>query len=189
MDAKSMKPGRKLLNRIQGWLPKEPSLAYASQASKPRWRKPFWITFVVIAVIALAAVAFVAVSILVRYANPLADVTASYCEKTVNSTTAKVGDMLEVNVFVYWHGYVIPEFKRNVKIIDPFPEGYFSLASENETNVYQSQGHGGSYLFKYSLRVIGTDGTSVEFPEPRLYLDGVEIPLSGTCPTVNIAAS
>lgn len=175
-----------LEKRIRGWLPKEPSMALASKTLKPRWRNPYWITLTLAIVIAISAATFSGATI-VRYANPLADVTASYYEKTVNSTTARVGDVVEVNVFVYWHGYIIPEFKRNVKIIDPFPESYFNLASENETNVCESQGYGGSYLLKYSLRVAGADGT-VEFPEPRLYLDGVEIPLIGTSLAMKIAS-
>jgi hypothetical protein len=174
-------------NLIRGWLPKEASLAYANKAPKPRWRNPFWITFIVVVVVALSAVAFVGVSILARYVNPAIDVAPSlYYEKTTNSTTASIGDVVEVNVWVHWHGYVLPEFKRTVKIIDTFPENYFSLASENETNTCQSQGYGGTYHLTYLLRVVGGEGSSAEFPEPRLYLDDVAIPLTGTRLTVNI---
>ena len=89
-----------------------------------------------VVVVALVAVAFVGVRTYMRYSNPLTDITASYYEKTSNSTTVIVGDVVEVKVLVGWHGYVIPEFKRNVKIVDPFPESFFSLASGS--NVYES---------------------------------------------------
>jgi len=180
---------KKSLERcVRGWLPKEPSRAFAHKTLKPRWQNPYWITLTLVLVVALAGIVYIGVNTYLRYSNPLMDITASYYEKTVNSTTAGVGDVVEVKVLVGWHGYVIPEFKRNVKIVDPFPEGYFSLASENETNVYQSEGYGGSYQLKYLLRVVGGDSESVEFQKPRLYLDGVEIPLSGTSPTLEIAS-
>ena len=156
---------------------------------KPRWRKPYWIAFTLVSVVVLAGIVFVGVRTYMHYSNPAIDVAPSpYYEKTTNSTTVGIGDIVEVNVWVYWHGYVLPEFKRTVKIIDPFPESHFSLASENQTNVYQSQGYGGSYQLKYLLRVVGGEGASAEFPEPSLYLDGVEIPLSGTSPTLEIAS-
>ena len=177
-----------LENRIRGWLPKEPSMAFAHKALKPRWRNPYWITLTLVVAVALAGVVYFGVTTYLRYGNPVMDITASYYEKSVNSTTVSMGDVVEVKVLVYWHGYVIPEFKRNVKIIDPFPENRFSLASENETNVYQSQVQGGSYQLKYLLIVVDGEGESVAFPKPRLYLDHVEISLSGTSPTVNIAS-
>jgi hypothetical protein len=175
-----------LENHISGWLPKEQSIAYVHEASKPRWRKPRWIAFTLVVVFSLAAVIFVGVRTYMRYNDPLADVTANYYEKTVNSTSVDVGDVVEVKVLVGWHGYVIPEFKRNVKIVDPFPESFITLASGS--NVYEYSGYGGSYQFTYLLRVIGTEGASSELPEPRLYLDNVEIPLNGTSPTLNIAS-
>jgi len=179
---------KSLEKRVRGWLPKEPRLAYTHKASKPRWRNPYWITFLLVVVVAMAAVTFFGVRTYMHYSNPTMDVAPTpYYEKTTNSTTVGIGDVVEVNVWVHWHGYVVPEFKRNVKIIDPFPESHFSLASENETNIYQSQGYGGSYQLKYLLRVVGGEGASVEFPAPRLYLDGVEIPLNGTSPTLEIA--
>ena len=176
-------------SRIRGWLPKEPSLSCALKAPKPRWRNPYWISFTLVAVVAMAAVTFVGVRAYIHYSNPGMDVAPiPIYEKTTNSTTVGFGDIVEVNVWVYWHGYVFPEFKRNVKIADQFPESYFSLASENETNVHQFQGYGGSYHVKYLLRTVGGNGESVEFPEPRLYLDSVEIPLSGTSPTLDITS-
>jgi hypothetical protein len=180
---------KRVENRIRGWLPNESNMAYIHKPSKLRW-KIYWKTLsIVLVVIVLAGVTFVGVRTCMHYINPAMDVVPSpYYEKTTNSTTAGIGDIVEVNVWVYWHGYVLPEFKRNVKIIDPFPESYFSLASEGETNVYQSQGYGGSYQLKYLLRVIGGDDASVKLPRPRLYLDGVEIPLSGESPTLNIVS-
>jgi hypothetical protein len=180
---------KKYLKRIRGWLPKESNLAYACKTPKPRWRNPLWITFGIIVVVALGTFVFFGIRTYLHYINPAIDVAPSpYFERTTNSTTASVGDVVEVNVWVYWHGYVLPEFKRNVKIIDPFPESCFSLASKNETNVRESHGYGGSYQVKYLLRVVGGEGASVELLGPRLYLDDVEIPLTGTAPTLKIAS-
>ena len=181
-----MNPKKYLENRIRGWLPKEPSLAYAHKASKPRW-KLYWKTLsIVVVVIVTAGITFTGVQTYIRYSNPQMDITASYYEKSVNCTTVDVGDIVEVRVLVGWHGYVIPEFKRDVRIVDPFPESYFTLASE--TNVYESRGYGGSYQLRYLLRVIGGEGVSTECPKPRLYLDNVEISINGTSPTVNISS-
>src|SRR4030067_2044388 len=112
------------------------------------------------------------------------DITASYSEKTVSSTTVKLGDVVEVKVLVGWHGYVIPEFERNVKIVGSFPENY--LVIEGGTNIYETSGYGGSYQYKYSLKVIVGEGVSAELPKPRLYIDNVEVPLAGTSPTLKI---
>jgi hypothetical protein len=179
-----MKPLKYLEGRIRGWLPKESSISYVHKPSKPNW-KPYWKVISIVAVlIVLSSVAFVGVRTYLRYSDPKADVTASYFEKTVNCSTASIGDIVEVNVLVYWHGYVIPEFKRDVKIVDPFPENNFILASES--NVYESSGYGGSYQFKYLLKVIGEEAVSTELPKPRLYLDNAEISLKGTSATLNI---
>ena len=182
-----MNPVERLLHSIRGWLPKEHKIAYAQKASKPRWRNPYWMTFVLVVVVAMATVTFVGVRTYMHYSNPAMDVAPSpYYEKATNSTTVDIGDIVEVKVWVHWHGYVLPEFKRNVKIVDPFPESCFVLIGE--TNVYESNGYGGSYQLKYFLRGVRGNGESAEFPKPRLYLDGVEIPLSGTSPTVNITS-
>ena len=182
-----MNPKKYLENRIRGWLPKEPSMAVAHKTLKPRWRKPYWIAFTLVSVVVLAGITFVGVRTYMHYSNPAMDVAPSpYYEKATNSTTVDIGDIVEVKVWVHWHGYVLPEFKRNVKIVDPFPESCFVLIGE--TNVYESNGYGGSYQLKYFLRVVRGNGESAEFPKPRLYLDGVEIPLSGTSPTVNITS-
>ena len=171
-------------NQIRGWLPKEPSLSYALKASKPRWRKPTWIAFTLVAVIALSFIAFAGVQTYIRYSNPQADVTASYYEKSLNRTIANVGDIVEVKVLVGWHGYIIPEFKRDVNIVDPFPESNFELVGGS--NTYQYNGYGGGDQFTYLLKVIGADVGSVQLPKPRLYLDSIEIPLVGTSAVLEI---
>jgi hypothetical protein len=176
---------KSLENLIRGWLPKEPSRAVAHETLKPRWRNPYWLTLTLVVAVALAGVVYFGVNTYLRYSNPLMDITASYYEKTVNSTTANVGDVIEVKVLVGWHGYVIPEFKRDVKVVDSFPESRFVLV--NGTSVYEYKGYGGSDQFTYELRVIA-EGNVVELPKPRLYLDNVEIPLAGTSPTLNIAS-
>jgi len=176
-----------LKNRIRGWLPKEPITVYASKAAKPRWRKPYWIAFTLVAIVGLAFATYTGVQTYLRYSNPQLDVTASYYEKTLNCSTASIGDVVEVNVLVGWHGYVIPEFKREVKIVDPYPESNFELVGGN--NTYQYSGYGGGDQFKYLLKVIGEDFGSVELPKPRLYIDGSEIPLMGTSAILEIQAS
>ena len=181
-----MTPKKYVENRIRGWLPKESSLSYALKASKPRWRKPTWIAFTLVAVIALAFVTFAGVQTYLRYSNPRLDVTNSYYEKSLNCSTASVGDVVEVKVLVGWHGYVIPEFKREVKIVDPFPENNFELVGGS--NTYQYRGYGGGDQFKYLLKVIGDDAISVELPKPRLYLDSIEIPLMGTSAILELQA-
>ncbi len=163
---------KQLLNRIHGWLPKEPKLAYAA---KPHWRKPAWIAITFTVVIALCFAVYAGVQMYIRYSNPMADVTASYFEKTLNCTTANVGDVVEVNVRVYWHGYALPEFKREVNITDPYSEGNFELIEGNNTCQYV--GYGGDNHFRYLLKVTGNSTVSIELPKPRLYLDKMEIPL------------
>jgi hypothetical protein len=175
---------KSLENRIRGWLPKEPITAYANKPLKPRWRKPTWIALTLVAVIALAFATYTGVQTYLRYSNPQADVTASYYEKSLNCTTASVGDIIEVKVLVGWHGYVIPEFKREVKIIDPYPESNFELVGGS--NTYQYSGYGGGDQFKYLLKVIGDGAVSVELPNPRLYLDKAEIPLTGTSTVIDL---
>lgn len=179
-----MNPKKFLLDRIRGWLPKENSLAHVHKASKPRWRKPYWIALTMVSVVALAGFTFLGVNTYLRYSNPAMDTTMCYYEKTVNCSTASVGDIVEVNVQVYWHGYVFPEFKRDVKIVDPFPESNFVLA--NEGNVYESSGYGGSFQLKYLLKVVKGEGISVELPEPRLYLDNVEVSPEGASPALKL---
>ena len=141
--------------------------------------------FIILIVIVLAGISYIGVKTYIRYSNPLVDVIAGYYEKTVNSTDLAIGEIIEVEVFVYWHGYVLPEFKRDVKIVDPFPEKYFAI--ESVSNVYESKGAGGSYLFKYSIRVLRGEDLYFELPKPRLYLDNIEIPINGTSPNLNIS--
>jgi hypothetical protein len=181
-----MNPKRYLKNFVRGWLPKEPITAYASKAAKPRWRKPYWIAFTLVAIVGLAFATYTGVQTYLRYSNPQLDVTTSYYEKTLNCTAASVGDVVEVNVLVGWHGCVIPEFKREVKIVDPYPESNFELVGGN--NTYGYSGYGGGVHFTYLLEVIGDGAVSVELPKPRLYLDGSEISLRGTIAVLEVQA-
>ena len=105
-------------------------MAYSNKPLKPRWRKPTWIAFTLVVLVALAFATYTGVQTYLRYSNPQADVTASYFEKSLNCSTASVGDVVEVKVLVGWHGYVIPEFKREVKIIDPSPKAIFNSLVE-----------------------------------------------------------
>jgi hypothetical protein len=92
--------------------------------------------------------------------------------------------VVAVTFRVGWHGYVIPEFSREVKIVDVFPEDGFVLV--DGTNVYEYHGCGGSDQYTYVLKVVGQAGETVELPKPKLYLDNTEIPLVGTRPTIQI---
>jgi hypothetical protein len=171
-------------NQIRGWVSKESIRAYAHKP-KPRWKRPIWVAFGLIGVVFLAFFAFRGIQTLIFYTNPQADVTASYYGKALNCTSARVGDVVEVSVYVYWHGHVFPEFKRQVEIIDPYPESNFELINGNESNfgrlshvnTLQYSGYGGMAQLKYQLKVIGNDIESLELPKPKLYLDNTEIPL------------
>ena len=167
----------RLERNIRGWLPKEPSVACANKPLKPRWRKPTWITLTLVVLVALAFATDVGVQTYIRYSNPQADVTANYFEKSLNCSTVSVGDVVEVKVLVGWHGYVIPEFKREVKIIDSYPESNFELVGGS--NTWEYSGYGGGDQFKYLLEVIGKESGPIELPKPRLYLDNTEILLNG----------
>jgi hypothetical protein len=169
---------------IRGWLPKEPLNTYSSKASKPRWRKPYWIALTSIVIVGLAFGTYTGLQAYLRYSSPQLDVTASYYEKTLNCSIANVGNIVEVNVLVGWHGFVIPEFKREVKIVDPYPENNFKFVGGN--NTYGYNGYGSTARFTYLLEVISDGAVSVELPKPRLYLDGSEIPLRGTSAVIEI---
>ena len=52
------------------------------------------------------------------------------------------------------------------------------------SNVYEYTGYGGSDQFSYALRVVA-EPDGLELPEPKLYLDNVEIPLKGTSTILN----
>jgi len=112
------------------------------------------------------------------------DITASYYEKTVNGATAGIGDVVEVKVFVYWHGYVIPEFKRDVKIIDPFPELLRPCKRTQHSRIQRLS----RKLLTQIFAVIGGEGVLIELPKPRLFIDNVEIALSGESPTLSISS-
>jgi hypothetical protein len=161
-------------NILEGWFPQTPNIGYVNKEMRPRWRKPARIAFTAFAIVGLCFATYVGVQTYIRYINPRADVTANYFEKTLNATTTNVGDTLEVNVRVYWHGYISPEFKRDVNITDTYNESTFELIGGNNTCQYV--GYGGDNHFRYLLKVTGTSG-SIELPNPRLYLDRTEIPL------------
>jgi hypothetical protein len=173
-----MNKEKSLKNRIRGWIPQEPIAVYANKPLKPRWKKPAWIALTLITVVAAAFFAYRSALIYINYSNPPADVTASYFDKSLNCTTADVGDIVEVQTRVYWHGHVFPEFKRQVNIVDAFPEDSFQLVDGN--NTLQYNGYGGGDQIIYNLKVISADNSPVELPNPRLYIDGFEIPLSDT---------
>ncbi len=171
-------------NRVRGWLPKEPSHAYERQAPKPK-PKPYVKAFAVVAVVVLLAGAtFFATRTYLRYSNPASDVTACYFQKTTNSTTLNVGDAVEVEVMVYWHGYVVPEFKREVKIMDPTPEAFVLVDGSN--SLQEQAGYGGSYLLTYTLKAEKAEAAFVNLPAPQLQLDNAEIVLQGSTPTLTI---
>ena len=178
-----MNSKNRLQNRLRGWLPKEPKLSYSNNPLKPRWRKPQWIALSLITIIALSFTAYTGVQTFIRYSNPQADITANYFEKTLNCTAANPGDTVEVKVLVNWHGYIFPEFQRQVQIADSYPESNFELVSGNLTREYS--GYGGGDQIQYLLKV--TAGTGViELPKPILCLDNTEISLSGQTPSIRL---
>jgi len=124
------------------------------------------------------------IEVLMRKTNPLLDVPSAEFLKTVSVTTVKMGEVFEVDVFIGWHGHILPEFTRHVKVVDPYPEEYFILVSGSNTCEYHGGGPGPG--FTYSLKVVGGQGKTVQLPSPKFYLDGVEIPLNGNCPLIQI---
>jgi len=138
---------------------------------------------VFLAVIAGLAVAY-GIEVWMRKTNPLIDVPSAEFRKTVNATTVGVGDVLRVEVFIGWHGHVLPEFTRHVEVVDPYPEDRFILV--DGSNRYEYYGTGPGPGFTYTLKVVGGQGETVQLPPSRFYLDGVEIPLSGTSPLIQI---
>ena len=134
-------------------------------------------------VIAGLAVAY-GIDVWMRKTNPLIDVPSAEFQKTVNTTTVKMSDVFRVSIFIGWHGHVLPEFTRHVKVVDAYPEDYFTLL--DGSNICEYHGGGPGPGFTYTLKVVGGQGKTVQLPPPKFYLDGVEIPLKGTSPTVQI---
>ncbi|MGD6933647.1 MAG: hypothetical protein ACQCN5_05525 [Candidatus Bathyarchaeia archaeon] len=169
-----------LSNRIRGWFPKDSKIKMTTM--KPRWKKPQWIALTVVATIALAFIAYSGVQTVLRWSDPRLDVTASYFEKRVNATTVNVGDSVEVTVQAGWHGRVLPELVRDVKVVDALPEG---TALVDGVNTFEYKGYGGSDQFVYTIKVTEKTGVT-ELPNPKLFLDGTEIALSGTSPKLDV---
>lgn len=172
----------RLSNYIRGWLPKESNITHSAKTTLPRWRRPKWLVLSMIVVVCLAFVAYSGVQICVRYSNPHADLTAGYFKKTLNCTQATIGDIVEVNVLVEWHGHVFPEFKRQVKIVDAYPDN-FELIRGNVTRQYI--GYGGGDQLQYQLKIVAGNGI-IELPKPELYLDNTLVSLSGNTPIIQL---
>jgi len=58
-------------------------------------------------VIAGLAVAY-GIEVWMRKTNPLIDVPSAEFQKTVNATTVRMGDVFRVDIFIGWHGHVLP---------------------------------------------------------------------------------
>lgn len=170
------------LQYFRGWLPKEVNITHSAKSAKPRLRNPAWIIFTVVTVCVLAFAVFTGIQTYIRYSNPQTDLTTSHFEKTLNCTQATVGDVVEVNVLIDWHGHVLPEFKRQIQIIDAYPDN-FELINGSTTRQYN--GYGGSDWFQYLLKVTGGTGT-VMLPKPELYLDNTVVSLSGQQPNIQL---
>jgi hypothetical protein len=177
-----VKHGKNSQRLYRGWLPKEGNVIHSTKTTLPRWRRPKWLALSMIAVVSLAFVAYTGVQTYVRYSNPQADVTASYFEKTLNCTQATIGDVVEVNVLVGWHGHIFPEFKRQVKIVDAYPDN-FELIKGNVTCQYI--GYGGGDQLQYQLKITAGNG-SIELPKPELYLDNTPVSLSGNTAIIQL---
>jgi hypothetical protein len=117
--------------------------------------------------------------------NPLMDVPSAEFQKTVNATTVRQGDIVRVNLFIGWHGHVLPEFTRHVKVVDPYPEDCLILVTGSNTYEYNGAGPGPG--FTYTLKVVGGQGKTLQLPQPKFYLDDVEIPLNGESPSLQIS--
>jgi len=124
------------------------------------------------------------VDVWMRKTNPLRDVPSAEFQKTVSANTVRVGEVFSVDVFIGWHGHVLPEFTRHVKVVDPYPEDCFFLV--NGSNIYEDHRRGPGPGFTYTLKVVRGQGRTVQLPPPKFYLDGVEIPLKGTSPLIQI---
>jgi hypothetical protein len=151
-----------------------------------RSRKVFLVVGVVFIVTIAGLVLTYGVETWMRKTDPLRDVPSAEFQKTVSKTQATIGDIFTVDVFVGWHGHILPEWTRHVEVFDPYPEDYFVLAGGN--NTYEYDGYGPGPAFTYSLRVVGGAGKTVQLLTPRFYLDGVEIPLRGTTPEIEITS-
>jgi len=151
-----------------------------------RSRKVLLVAGVVFIVVIASLVLAYGVEAWMRKTDPLRDVPSAEFQKTVSKTQATVGDTFTVEVFIGWHGHVLPEWTRHVEAFDPYPEDYCALANGNNTCEYD--GYGPGPAFTYGLEVVGGSGRTIQLPTPRFYLDGVEIPLRGTAPEIEIVS-
>ncbi|MGD6811015.1 MAG: hypothetical protein ACQCN3_15080 [Candidatus Bathyarchaeia archaeon] len=171
----------KTINQTRGWFPKDPIIKMSTHV-KPRWKKPQLIALTVVATVALTFIAYSGVQTVLRWSDPHLDVTASYFEKSMNATSVHVGDSVEVTLRVGWHGRVLPEFMRDVKVVDALPD---NVVLVNGQNVFEYSGSGGSDQYVYTVKITGQTGV-IELPKPELFLDGTEIALDGTTSTIEI---
>lgn len=100
---------------------------------------------VFIVVIAGLVLAF-GVEAWMRKADPLRDVPSAEFQKTTSKTQAAIGDIFTVDVFIGWHGHVLPESHRHVEVFDLYPEDYFTLAGGNNTCEYDGYGPHGIHV-------------------------------------------
>jgi len=114
--------------------------------------------------------------------NPLLDVVSATFSKNVNNTVVEVGDVVEVSVFIDWNG----TFERNVKVVDPVYERYFSLVKGS--NIYEYRGRGPGPNFTYMLKVIGGIGLNFKLGDPNFTLNATPIPLNGSGPVIKIGS-
>ena len=170
-----------LKKQFRGWFPKDPIIKMNTHV-KPRWKKPQWIALTVVATVALAFIAYSGVQTVLRWSDPRLDVTASYFEKRINATSVHVGDSVEVTLRMDWHGRVLPEFMREVKVVDALPNNAVLV---DGANFFEYNGGGGSNQYVYTIEVTGQTGL-VELPKPKLFLDGTEIMLDGTSPQLEV---
>jgi len=147
------------------------------------WKIALVLAYAFLTVVVGLTVAY-GIEVWMRKTNPLTDVPTAEFQKTLNMTTVRMGEVFKVDIFIGWHGHMLPEFTRHVKVVDPYPEDYVILV--NGSNIYEYHGGGPGPSFAYALKVVGGQGKTVELPPPKFYLDGVEIPLSGTSPQIQI---
>ncbi|XHH10393.1 MAG: hypothetical protein ACFCUE_07130 [Candidatus Bathyarchaeia archaeon] len=173
---------KNIFKHKNGWFPKEPLNLHASRPFKPRWKKLQWVALTAVVVVVLGFAVFSGVQTFLRWSDPRLDVTANYFEKSINATSVHVGDSVEVTVRVGWHGRVLPEFAREVRVIDDLPKGTVLVDGDNG---FEYIGCGGSDQIVYTLKITESTGLT-ELPKPKLFLDDTEIALNGASPRLEV---